>query len=44
MKKGDLKIFAIIYVILMTFSFLLISQVDKLRNNQIEKHIITMNE
>lgn len=44
MKKGDLKIFAIVYVVLMTFSFFLISSIDKLTNEKEETLVVTMNE
>ncbi len=42
MKKGDFKIFVLIYLLLISISFALIQTVDKLRIDS-NKYVITMN-
>ena len=42
MKKGDFKIFVLIYLLLISISFVLVTTVNRLRTDN-NKYIITMN-
>jgi hypothetical protein len=42
MKKGDFKIFVLIYLLLISISFVLVTTVNRLRTDN-NKYVITMN-